>query len=279
AVGGCDPNDLACFDAYVKRFRFYLAFENSKCRWYMTEKLWKELHARCLSEPLLVVYVTLLGSIAEDEEALGQPDLIVLDVTSEEKYKEGHHPDAINIPTPLIGERIGELGNDKTRPILVYCKKGVRAGMVTNTLRQNGFINAFATTDKDIAQMMTDKFGMVFPSSLTPSSDISTYAAVGVGGVLLGGLIAAAYTRCTPSKEARRDKVPSIPQLPTEDGRVWFSEVSDEMWPGQAMSLEISKVLYHKRSRFQDIMVFDSTKWGRVLCLDGAFQTTDKDEC
>ncbi|KAF4692650.1 hypothetical protein FOZ60_012949 [Perkinsus olseni] len=119
---------------------------------------------------------------------------------------------------------------------------------------------------------------MVFPSSLTPSSDISTYAAVGVGGVLLGGLIAAAYTRCTPSNEARRDKVPSIPQLPTEDGRVWFSEVSDEMWPGQSMSLEISKVLYHKRSRFQDIMVFDSTKWGRVLCLDGVFQTTDKDE-
>ncbi|KAF4719431.1 hypothetical protein FOZ63_018894, partial [Perkinsus olseni] len=41
AVGGCDRNDMACFDAYVKRFRFYLAFENSKCRWYMTEKLWK----------------------------------------------------------------------------------------------------------------------------------------------------------------------------------------------------------------------------------------------
>ncbi|KAF4692649.1 hypothetical protein FOZ60_012948 [Perkinsus olseni] len=40
------------------------------------------------------------------EKALGQPDLLVLDVTSETEYKEGHHPQAINIPTQLIGERI-----------------------------------------------------------------------------------------------------------------------------------------------------------------------------
>ncbi|EER15003.1 Thiosulfate sulfurtransferase glpE, putative [Perkinsus marinus ATCC 50983] len=94
------------------------------------------------------------------EKAIAQPDLLVLDVTSEMEFSEGHHPEAINIPTQLIGERIEELGADKTRPILVYCKKGVRAGMVTNALMQNGFVNAFATTDKSTAQMLTDKFGV-----------------------------------------------------------------------------------------------------------------------
>lgn len=84
------------------------------------------------------------------EKAIAQPDLLVLDVTSEMEFSEGmwwsgscapqacdhdvgHHPEAINIPTQLIGERIEELGADKTRPILVYCKKGVRAGSGRNT--------------------------------------------------------------------------------------------------------------------------------------------------
>ena len=34
----------------------------------------------------------------------------------------------------------------------------------------------------------------------------------------------------------------------------WFSELS-EMWPGQAMSLQVEEVLFHEKSKFQDIMV------------------------
>ena len=34
----------------------------------------------------------------------------------------------------------------------------------------------------------------------------------------------------------------------------WFSELS-ELWPGQCMSLEVEEVLYHERSKYQDIMV------------------------
>ena len=35
----------------------------------------------------------------------------------------------------------------------------------------------------------------------------------------------------------------------------WFSEVN-ELWPGQAMSLEVEEVLLHEKSKFQDVMVF-----------------------
>jgi spermidine synthase len=31
----------------------------------------------------------------------------------------------------------------------------------------------------------------------------------------------------------------------------WFSEVSDAMWPGQAMSIKIEEVLFRGRSEFQ----------------------------
>ncbi|OQV24766.1 Spermidine synthase [Hypsibius exemplaris] len=57
----------------------------------------------------------------------------------------------------------------------------------------------------------------------------------------------------------------------------WFSEVS-AVCPGQSFSLEIEKVLYHKRSLYQDVLVFQSKTYGRVLALDGMIQVTERDE-
>lgn len=36
----------------------------------------------------------------------------------------------------------------------------------------------------------------------------------------------------------------------------WFSEHSKQMWPGQAMSLEVDEVLFHEKSQYQDVLVF-----------------------
>eukprot|EP00397_Hematodinium_sp_SG-2012_P036393 GEMP01039285.1.p1 GENE.GEMP01039285.1~~GEMP01039285.1.p1 ORF type:complete len:306 (+),score=65.79 GEMP01039285.1:69-986(+) len=57
----------------------------------------------------------------------------------------------------------------------------------------------------------------------------------------------------------------------------WFMEKNPQ-WAGQANSLEVKEVLHHERTKFQDLMVFDSTAWGRVLVLDGVIQLTEKDE-
>eukprot|EP00761_Pharyngomonas_kirbyi_P014217 gb/GECH01014247.1/.p1 GENE.gb/GECH01014247.1/~~gb/GECH01014247.1/.p1 ORF type:complete len:305 (+),score=68.93 gb/GECH01014247.1/:1-915(+) len=57
----------------------------------------------------------------------------------------------------------------------------------------------------------------------------------------------------------------------------WFSEVHN-MWPGQALSLEVEEVLYHGSSEYQDILVFRSKSYGNVLVLDGAIQITERDE-
>jgi len=37
----------------------------------------------------------------------------------------------------------------------------------------------------------------------------------------------------------------------------WFSEIST-LWPGQCMSLEVTKVLHEEKSKFQDIKVFQT---------------------
>ncbi len=44
------------------------------------------------------------------------------------------------------------------------------------------------------------------------------------------------------------------------------------------LSAEVSQVLYKGKSEFQDIEVADSKEFGRMLVLDGVFQTSIKDE-
>jgi len=57
----------------------------------------------------------------------------------------------------------------------------------------------------------------------------------------------------------------------------WFHE-RGELWPGQAMSLKVNKVLDHHRSLYQDVLVFESANHGNVLVLDGVIQVTERDE-
>ncbi|KAJ2553150.1 putrescine aminopropyltransferase [Coemansia sp. RSA 1933] len=57
----------------------------------------------------------------------------------------------------------------------------------------------------------------------------------------------------------------------------WFSEVSS-MWPGQAMSIEVSRILDVEKTKFQDLLVFRSKTYGNVLVLDSIVQVTERDE-
>ncbi|AQZ10502.1 SPE3 (YPR069C) [Zygosaccharomyces parabailii] len=58
----------------------------------------------------------------------------------------------------------------------------------------------------------------------------------------------------------------------------WFREISDTMWPGQAMTLKVEKVLHHEKSKYQDVLIFKSTDYGNVLVLDNVIQATERDE-
>jgi spermidine synthase len=44
------------------------------------------------------------------------------------------------------------------------------------------------------------------------------------------------------------------------------------------MSLKVERVLEHLQSDFQDILVVESTNYGKVLILDGVIQVTERDE-
>lgn len=85
-----------------------------------------------------------------------------------------------------------------------------------------------------------------------------------------------------PSKSIRRLTTPPSSIMSAEithptikDG--WFREISD-MWPGQAMTLKVKRVVHHEKSKYQDVLIFESTDYGMVLVLDNVIQCTERDE-
>ena len=57
----------------------------------------------------------------------------------------------------------------------------------------------------------------------------------------------------------------------------WFQEIND-LWPGQAMTLKVNQILHHEKSKYQDILIFESSDHGTVLILDNVIQCTEQDE-
>jgi len=55
----------------------------------------------------------------------------------------------------------------------------------------------------------------------------------------------------------------------------WFTET---LYPEWRQSLQITSILHESKTRFQDVMVFENPRFGRVLTLDGVVQTTERDE-
>ncbi|KAL6889017.1 hypothetical protein ACP4OV_010043 [Aristida adscensionis] len=63
----------------------------------------------------------------------------------------------------------------------------------------------------------------------------------------------------------------------------WSSSTWSWSHPKQALreahSLKVEKILYQGKSPYQEVLVFESSTYGKVLVLDGIVQLTDKDEC
>lgn len=57
----------------------------------------------------------------------------------------------------------------------------------------------------------------------------------------------------------------------------WFREIS-HMWPGQALMLKVNQILHHEKSKYQDVLIFESSDYGIVLVLDNVVQCTERDE-
>ena len=64
---------------------------------------------------------------------------LILDVRTTNEYAAGHVPSAVNVPHDQVAARLTELGDDLTRPVVVYCESGRRAGRAESVLLEAGF--------------------------------------------------------------------------------------------------------------------------------------------
>lgn len=55
----------------------------------------------------------------------------------------------------------------------------------------------------------------------------------------------------------------------------WFEERLHENW---RQAIRVKEILFRDQTELQDLVIFDSHDWGRVLALDGVVQTTTGDE-
>lgn len=55
----------------------------------------------------------------------------------------------------------------------------------------------------------------------------------------------------------------------------WFVET---LYNDHQQRLKITKILHHEKTEFQDLLIFENPRFGKVLALDGIVQTTEGDE-
>ncbi|MBA3502391.1 MAG: rhodanese-like domain-containing protein [Myxococcota bacterium] len=64
---------------------------------------------------------------------------LVLDVRTLDEYQADSYPGAKHIPVDELGARMAEVGTDKSKPIVVYCASGNRAGKAKRELEAAGY--------------------------------------------------------------------------------------------------------------------------------------------
>ena len=68
-------------------------------------------------------------------------NVFVVDVREPDEYKAGHIEGAVNIPIRTLAQNLDKVPADKSTPIAVVCKSGIRAAYGTMTLRLMGYTN------------------------------------------------------------------------------------------------------------------------------------------
>ena len=88
----------------------------------------------CLALIIMMIAGFALPAFGNDA---AQP--LIIDVRTAPEWNSGHLDGAIPIPYDQIGERIGDIVQDKSQRIYLYCRTGHRAQIAKEALERLGY--------------------------------------------------------------------------------------------------------------------------------------------
>ncbi len=80
---------------------------------------------------------------AEATLLINREDAHVVDVREPDEFAAGHLPEARNIPSGKLADRIGELEKYKDKPLIVCCASGMRSAKACSELKKQGFARLY----------------------------------------------------------------------------------------------------------------------------------------
>ena len=86
----------------------------------------------------------ILGCVPTERSRVDDEDRLAnvigkLDVRTLDEYQAESYPNAKHIPIDELAGRMAEVGTDKSKPIVVYCGSGGRAGKAKRQLEAAGY--------------------------------------------------------------------------------------------------------------------------------------------
>lgn len=66
---------------------------------------------------------------------------VILDVRTDDEWKEGHYSNSIHIPVDKVEKKFKSKYSDKNLKILIYCRSGMRASNAEDILKSQGYTN------------------------------------------------------------------------------------------------------------------------------------------
>lgn len=90
---------------------------------------------------LVLLFLLLACSRGDPQKAweLIDQGALIIDVRTPQEFQSGHLRGAKLIPISQLSARLSELGNNKSRPVVLYCESGGRSARGEKILRANGF--------------------------------------------------------------------------------------------------------------------------------------------
>lgn len=76
---------------------------------------------------------------AEAVMLINREEAIVVDVRTDKEYQEGHIMNSLHIPLGVLENRLSELKDFKSQPIILACRTGSRSSTAATTLKKQGF--------------------------------------------------------------------------------------------------------------------------------------------